>query len=159
MPQFVIENLINSKQKQLQFNSCFISYSSDDKNFVKKLHDDLQDRGVRCWFAPKDLPTGAMMRPTINDAIRAHDKLLVIFSKYSMASRWVQFEVARALNEEIQQSRTILFPIRLDETVLLSEEDWIADIRTERNIGDFTDWDNSVKYRKAFDRLLTDLTV
>lgn len=42
----------------IQFYSCFISYSSSDENFVKRLYADLQDNGVRCWFAPEDIKAG-----------------------------------------------------------------------------------------------------
>jgi hypothetical protein len=45
--------------KPIDFYSCFISYSSKDQEFVERLHVDLQAKGVRCWFAPHDLPIGA----------------------------------------------------------------------------------------------------
>ena len=32
------------------FQSCFISYSSDDQDFADKLFGDLTDAGVRCWL-------------------------------------------------------------------------------------------------------------
>jgi hypothetical protein len=38
-----------------QYHSCFISYSSRDEALAQRLHADLQDNGVRCWFAPEDL--------------------------------------------------------------------------------------------------------
>jgi glutamate dehydrogenase len=37
--------------------SYFISYSSKDEIFAEQLHADFQSQGVRCWFAPHDLPT------------------------------------------------------------------------------------------------------
>jgi len=43
----------------IQFYSCFISYSTKDQVFAERLHADLQNKGVRCWFAPHDLPIGA----------------------------------------------------------------------------------------------------
>ena len=41
-----------------EFYSCFISYSSKDQAFAERLHTDLQDNGVRCWFAPHDVQGG-----------------------------------------------------------------------------------------------------
>ena len=58
-----------------QYFSCFISYSSKDGEFARCLHDDLQNNGVRCWFAPEDLKIGDKSRGRIDDAIRIHDKL------------------------------------------------------------------------------------
>jgi TIR domain len=43
----------------IQMYSCFISYSSKDQDFAERLHADLQNMGVRCWFAPHNLPIGA----------------------------------------------------------------------------------------------------
>jgi hypothetical protein len=48
-----------AEQLAIQYYSCFISYSSKDDAFAKRLHADLQNTGVRCWFAPHDLPIGA----------------------------------------------------------------------------------------------------
>jgi hypothetical protein len=41
----------------------------------------LQNKGVRCWFAPHDLPLGAKTWDAIDEAIRLRDKLLLILSK------------------------------------------------------------------------------
>ena len=44
--------------KPIEFYSCFISYSSKDQTFAERLHNDLPDKGVRCWFAPEDMTIG-----------------------------------------------------------------------------------------------------
>jgi len=44
--------------KAIEYYSCFISYSSKDENFAKRLYADLQSNNVRCWFAPEELKTG-----------------------------------------------------------------------------------------------------
>jgi hypothetical protein len=44
--------------RPFEFYSCFISYSSRDEALAQRLHADLQDKGVRCWFAPEDLKNG-----------------------------------------------------------------------------------------------------
>lgn len=54
----------------IQYNSCFISYSSSDEQFAQKLYNDLQNNGIRCWFAPKDMKTGDKIRITIDRAIQ-----------------------------------------------------------------------------------------
>ncbi len=143
--------------KTIQFYSCFISYSSKDHDFANRLHADLQNKGVRCWFAPEDLKIGDRIRDRIDESIRLRDKLLLILSEHSIASDWVEHEVESALEEERQQGRTILFPIRLDDAVMESSKAWAALIRRTRHIGDFREWKNHDSYQKAFDRLLRDL--
>jgi len=51
----------------------------------------------------------------------------------------------------------VLFPVRLDDTVMQTSEAWAADIRRMRHITDFTDWKDYNAYQKAFGRLLRDL--
>lgn len=141
----------------IEFYSCFISYSSKDQEFAERLYADLQSRRVRCWFAPEDLKIGDKLRPAFDEAIRVHDKLMVLLSENSVGSPWVEKEVETAFEKERQQNRTVLFPIRLDEAVMATDQAWAADIRRTRHIGDFRDWKNHDSYKKAFDRLLRDL--
>jgi hypothetical protein len=143
--------------KPIQFYSCFISYSSKNQLFADRLYADLQNKGVRCWLASEDLKIGERIRIGIDESIRYHDKLLLVLSKYSVASSWVEQEVETALARESKEKRTILFPIRLDETVMKIETGWPALIRNTRNIGDFRKWKNPEAYQKAFERLLRDL--
>jgi uncharacterized protein YjbI with pentapeptide repeats len=141
----------------IQFYSCFISYSSKDQSFAERLYADLQNKGVRCWFAPEDLKIGDKIRDRIDESIRLRDKLLLILSENSIASDWVEHEVESALEEEKQRGRTILFPIRLDDAVMDSNKAWASLIRRTRHVGDFTRWKDHDSYQKAFDRLLRDL--
>jgi hypothetical protein len=143
--------------KPIEYYSCFISHSSKDEAFARRLYADLQSHNVRCWFAPEDLKIGAKIRYGIDEAIRLHDKLLLIFSKPSVASGWVEHEVKAALAKEHKEKRVVLFPVRVDNAVLESPFSWATEIRQERNIGDFTRWKQHDGYQKAFNRLLRDL--
>jgi hypothetical protein len=141
----------------IEYYSCFISYSSKDEEFAKRLHADLQAAHVRCWFAPEDLKIGDRFRPKIDEAIRLHDKLLIVLSKSSVASAWVETEVESAFEREHEEGRTVLFPIRLDNGVMETGEAWAADIRRRRHIGDFSEWKNQDSYQEGFAGLLRDL--
>lgn len=143
--------------KPIEYYSCFISYSSKDEAFAQRLYADLQSHNVRCWFAPEDLPWGEKIRTGIDEAIRLHDKLLLILSKNSVASGWVEHEVKTALAKERKEKQAVLFPVRIDKAVLESPLSWATEIRHERNIGNFSSWKNHDEYQKAFTRLLRDL--
>ncbi len=138
----------------IDFYSCFISYSSKDQDFAERLYNDLQGKGVRCWFAPEDMNIGDKIRPRIEESIRLYDKLLLVLSEHSIASHWVTYEVERALNKEPEGIPNVLYPIRLDDTVMQSKAGWADDIRRTRHIGDFTRWNIYDDYQKAFNRLL-----
>ena len=70
---------------------------------------------------------------------------------------WVENEVMAALEKEHQQQKPVLFPIKLDETVMQTNLPWAANIRRTRHIGDFTNWKNHDDYQKSLNRLLRDL--
>lgn len=152
-------DLIHLRQGQpaLQFHSCFISYNTRDEPLAKRLYTDLQENGVRCWFAPEDLKIGEKFRSRIDEAIHVHDRLLLILSGHSIASEWVEKEVETALEKEREAQQLMLFPIRVDDAVMQSKTGWAADIRRSRHIGDFTKWEDHDAYQQAFDRLLQDL--
>jgi uncharacterized protein YjbI with pentapeptide repeats len=141
----------------IEFFSCFISYSSKDQEFAERIHADLQAKGVRVWFAPEDMRIGGTLRRTIDDSIRIYDKVLLILSEASVTSKWVEKEVETAMESEEEQKRTVLFPVRLDDTVMEIKEGWPADILRTRHIGDFRRWKSHDEYQQAFARLLADL--
>jgi hypothetical protein len=141
----------------IQFYSCFISYSSADREFADGLYADLQAKAVRCWLDHEHLKIGDKIRDSIDVAIRIHDKLMVVLTKDSIASTWVEGEVEAALERERAQKRTVLFPIRLDGAIMATSVAWASHLRRTRHIGDFTRWKDHDAYKKAFDRLLSDL--
>jgi hypothetical protein len=143
--------------KPFDFYSCFISYSSIDQGFAERLYADLQAKGVRCWYAPEDLKIGDKFRTCIDEAIRIHDKLLLILSENSVRSAWVETEVEAAFERERRENRTVLFPIKIDDAVKKTDAAWAADIRRTRHIGDFRNWKDHDSFQKAFERLLRDL--
>jgi hypothetical protein len=159
LPDNLIDYLPSLLNQPIQFYSCFISYSSKDQEFADRLHADFQNKGVRCWFAPHDMPIGAKIIDAIDEAIRLRDKVLLILSEHSVASDWVEEEVTRALAEERSRKTTVLFPIRVDDAVLNTNEAWARGLRIQRHIGDFCLWKDHDAYQKVLERVLRDLKV
>lgn len=157
LPDNLIDYLPSLLSQPIQYYSCFISYSSKDDDFTRRIHADLQSNGVRCWFAPHDLPIGGKIRDEIDAAIRLRDKVLLILSEHSIGSDWVEDEVEAAYEEEQRRGQTMLFPIRLDDTVMETKETWAAKLRRNRNIGDFRQWKDHDSYQEVFERVLRDL--
>jgi hypothetical protein len=145
--------------------SVFISHSTKDQEFADRLYADLQAKGVRCWFAPHDVQGGKKLHEQIDEAIRIHDKLLLILSEASMESEWVETEISKARKREVKENRRVLFPIRLCAFETLRDwecfdadtgKDSAREIR-EYFIPDFSNWKDHDAYNLAFDRLLKDL--
>jgi hypothetical protein len=100
---------------------------------------------------------GDKIRPRIDEAIHLHEKLLLLVSEHSIASSWVEAEVEAALEKENLQKRSVLFPVRIDESVLHTMQAWAATVRRTRHIGDFTQWTHPQFYQHSLERLLRDL--
>ncbi len=129
------------------------------------MYADLQNNIVRCYLAPEELKGGRKVIHQITDAIRVHDKLLLILSKDSINSDWVATEIKRARRNEGEQKKQMLFPIRLMNYEELKKWE-LFDSDTGTNLAeeirsyfipDFSDWKNHDSYKKALDRLLRDL--
>jgi hypothetical protein len=149
----------------LDFYSVFISYSTKDQEFADRLYADLQARGVRCWFAPRDIQGGRKVHEQIDEAIRIYDKLVLILSDASMNSPWVKTEIANARARETQQKRQMLFPItlvpfdRIRAWKCFDADTGIDSAREIREyyVPDFSEWKNRGSYSAALERLVRDL--
>jgi uncharacterized protein YjbI with pentapeptide repeats len=162
------ERLINSLPSLLgkdEYHSCFISYSTKDHEFAERIHDDLQNKGVRCWFSPHDIHGGEKLHEQIGKAIQLYDKLLLILSEASMSSEWVKTEIYNARQRELREKRQMLFPISLVSFEYIKAwkafdadtgKDLAREIR-EYFIPDFANWIDHSSYTRAFDRLIRDL--
>ena len=65
---------------------------------------------------------GRKIHEQIDEAIRLHDRLLLILSEASMASKWVKTEISKARKREEKEQRRVLFPVRLIDFVMM--RDW-----------------------------------
>ncbi len=165
VPDNFIAYMSSLTGKAFEYYSCFISYSTKDQTLAERLHNDLQGKGVRCWFAPEDIAGGKKLYEQIDQAIRLHDKLLLVLSEHSISSQWVMAEIRRTRKAELRDGRQKLFPIRLVGMAALKKwecfdadtgKDLAVEVR-EYHIPDFSTWKDHDAYQRAFDRLLRDL--
>jgi uncharacterized protein YjbI with pentapeptide repeats len=152
-------------QDGIQFYSCFISYSSKDEEFARRLHKRMRDGRLRVWFAPEDVKGGEKLYDQIDTAIRIFDKLLIVLSEASLQSEWVMTELRNARKAECQSGKRKLFPVRLVDYDTLRDwtcfdadtgKDLAVELR-EYFIPDFSNWKDENRFEAAFSRLLKDL--
>jgi hypothetical protein len=110
LPDHFIDYLPSLLNRPIQHYSCFISYSSKDDEFAHRLHADLQNSGVRCWFAPHDLPIGDKILDALDAAIRLRERVVLILSEHSIESSWVEDEAKRASKKKGSAGRSCCFP-------------------------------------------------
>ncbi len=145
-----------------QFYSCFISYSHPDKAFARRLHDALQGRDIRCWLDEHQLLPGDDLHPTIDEAIRVWDKVLLCASQASLKSWWVDKEFRKAQSREEQlykeRGKPVLSIIPLNLDGFMFNPDWHdhkKETLTGRVAADFTGWkSDDDKFNRELEKVI-----
>ncbi|MEI6236528.1 MAG: toll/interleukin-1 receptor domain-containing protein [Planctomycetota bacterium] len=137
--------------------SCFLCHSGMDRVFCEKLFGDLQANGVRCWLLPDDFAKGRGAQFKAHNPDLIYDKLLVICSKYALASDPVIREIERALESQDRGERTRLLSITRDDFLA---EKWTHPNKervVETLCSDFRHWEKPESYERALGKLLAAL--
>lgn len=110
----------------------FISHASRDKPFVRKLVEELRKHHLKLWFDEQEIKVGDSIVSRISDGLRDSDYLMVILSRASVASRWVQAELNAALMNEISKKGSVVLPVLIEdcEMPVLLRSKLYADFRT-----------------------------
>jgi TIR domain len=110
---------------------AFISHSSKDKPFVRKLAADLVANGVKVWLDEQRVLVGDSIPEKIAQGLAESDFFLIVVSENSVNSAWVKKELSGALVHEIERRRVTVLPIRLDGANM-------PDSIVEKKYADFT---------------------
>lgn len=93
--------------------SVFISYSSRDAEFVKRIIKQLDRMGVSYWKAPEMIPAGSSYAREIPKAIQQCSLFLLVLSPTSQDSIWVEKEIDNAIC-----NRKTIIPFEIREVML-----------------------------------------
>ncbi|HOU96514.1 MAG TPA: TIR domain-containing protein [Bacteroidales bacterium] len=93
----------------------FISHSYQDKKFVNQLTTRLREDGIQVWTNEKELAVGDNIQEKISDAIKKTDYFIVVLSKNSTNSNWVNFELSATRLKEISQEQNIILPVLIED--------------------------------------------
>jgi TIR domain len=91
-------------------HDIFISYASADRDVAFRIVAFLEQNGIRCWVAPRDVPPGMEYGQAIIDGIAECRALVLILSDQSNESQYVRKEVERA----VSRTKPVL-PVRIRE--------------------------------------------
>jgi uncharacterized protein YjbI with pentapeptide repeats len=162
VPENFITCMKSLTMDPIDYYSCFISYSHQDKSFAIRLHDQLQARGIRCWLDEHQMLPGDDIYEQVNRGIKLFDKVLLCCSEHSLTSWWVDNELATAFSKEQklikERGKRVLslIPINLDGYMFSDE--WKSGKRqqlTERLAADFTGWEtDNDKFEEQFERVV-----
>lgn len=118
-------------------SKLFLCHSSTDKEFVRKLVDDLNKRSVGVWVDEREILVGDPIRQKIEDGLKTADYLGVVLSPASVQSEWVKKELDAKLIEEIEAKRVMVLPILLKNCEIppLLKGKLYADFRSDYDTG------------------------
>jgi hypothetical protein len=97
----------------IQWDPYFISYSSQDEDFARRLHARMREAQLRVWFAPEDDAGGKRLPEHLFEALRIHGKLLLVLSDASIQSKWVTTVIRSA--REIERKERLQSIIKSGE--------------------------------------------
>jgi hypothetical protein len=93
----------------------FISHSYQDRKFVSQLTTRLREDGIHVWTDEKEIAVGENIQEKISGAISKTDYFIVVLSKNSTNSNWVNFELSAILLKEISQEQNIILPVLIED--------------------------------------------
>lgn len=79
-------------------HDVFISYSSIDKTTGETVCSILEQNGISCWIAPRDITPGVDFAEAIIDGIKSSRLFILVYSSNSNTSKQVIREVDRAVH-------------------------------------------------------------
>lgn len=91
-------------------HDIFISYSNKDKITANAICAHMEQNGLRCWYAPRDIEPGADWADSIISAINTARLMVLIFTDHSNISSQVLREVSNAVSAGIP-----IIPFRLTD--------------------------------------------
>jgi hypothetical protein len=94
---------------------AFVSHSTKDKPFVRKLASDLVASGVKVWIDEQNILVGDSIPEKIAQGLAESDFFLIVLSKNSVNSEWVRKELNSAIVHEIERRKVTILPIKLDD--------------------------------------------
>ena len=117
MAQLRIKSLTLYASRQTQIGTytkmakVFLSHSSIDKPFVRRVRRALAPFGTASWLDENEMFPGDPMWKTIVNGIKDSDRALVFVTEDSQKSDWVKKEVRQFLLKEKAEKQTCIIPV------------------------------------------------
>jgi len=105
-------------------HNVFISYSSIDKDAAEAVRSILEENGISCWMAPRNITPGLSFAEAIIDGIKSSKVFVLVYSSNSNNSSQVIKEVDRAVHHKLA-----IIPLRLEDVPMSKQlEYYVSDV-------------------------------
>ena len=124
--------------------SIFISHASRDRRIAETICSALENRGLRCWLANRNVAGGENFQEAVVRAIRSAKVMLLIFTANANDFDEVKKELVLA-----SQNRLIVISLRVED--ITPDDAFAYELATRQWIEMFDDWE------RGLERLVTRL--
>lgn len=102
-----------------KYDGIFLSHTSEDKPFVRRLKENLEDHGVtKVWLDEAEIQIGDSLIKKIDEGLSMTKYIGVILSPRSIRSNWVKKELEVAMNREIGTGEVVVLPLVMEKCEL-----------------------------------------
>jgi hypothetical protein len=115
----------------------FLSHSSADKVFVRRLKNDLEAANLNVWLDETEIKVGDSIPQKVSEGLTDADYLVIVLSENSVKSKWVLAELDNALMAQYADRGVVVLPVKIDdcETPPLLKGRVYADFRSDYDKG------------------------
>lgn len=89
----------------------FISHSSKDKLFARKLRLRLIKEGFQAWLDEEEVLVGHDFIGKLESSLNSSDFVIIVLTPNFTSGPWAKEEYRQALTRQISENRTILLPV------------------------------------------------
>ncbi len=133
--------------------SAFLSHSSVDKVFARRLTGDLRANGIDVWLDEEEIDPGQSIVGRINDGLASYKFVLLAVSKTFLASEWATWETNASITNAVKSRSASVIPLLLDDVW-----DSVPPLLSGKLYIDFRKYGNLVEYRHSLGQLTRVIT-
>ena len=101
-----------------KIKKVFISHSSVDKYFVRKLKRDLNLNDIQTWLDEDEMFPGDSLTEKLDKGLKDSTHFIIILSKNSIESEWVEYELENALIQVEEATIKKIIPIKYRDCII-----------------------------------------
>ena len=127
----------------------FLSHSSKDKEFARKIAKDLVKNGFEVWFDEWEIMVGESISQKIEKGLEDSDFVAVLLSSNSVKSGWVKKEWQSRIGKEAKEKKVHILPLKLEQCIF-------PNLLVDKKYADFsTDYENGlIELLSSIDNLI-----
>jgi hypothetical protein len=113
----------------------FISFPGEERLYAQELAADLAEHGVKSFVDVTSVEVGVNIVEAIDKALTQSDYFVLLWSKNTVDRPWVTAEWTAALTRAVNERRSFVYVVRLDDTELPTM------LAPYKYLNAFDDWD------------------